>query len=627
MLIEEGMIVRAPLQAVWERIGDPTHWRRELGRMHCSHVAGSPDAGCGARYWLHLEVGAAEVGSEIEILEYEPNSALSWASIRGLEQRGHWRLRDRGDGSTEATLSVSYQAAGGLAALATDEISSLWVRRYVRHSLSSLARRLDTTASEEPAGGAAQLLHRGAHLLGDGVHAARALSRASLVRPARPDRYARALAAVARWGPSSAGGYAAAAALHPGDPAVIDEEGTLTFAQVGERTNRLARALSDHGIGMGEQVAVMCRNHGGFVETLVSCSKLGAYTLLLDTGLARAQLTELIKREQPLAIVYDAEFAERLGAGLRRRKGFIAWAEPSDTRRRSTLEELIANGDPTAPLPPARDGRTTILTPPATRTPTGASRASPLIGAALGISAALGILDCIPLRSRERVLVAAPLSSQLGFAHFSLAAPLASTLVLQRHFDPEATLAAIERDRISCCAMAPVMLQRILELPPDVRHRYDTSSVRTVTVSGSPLPAALASSFMDEYGDVLYSLYGTSALGWVTIARPADLRRAPGTVGRPVRDTIVRVLDEDGVPMRAGRTGRIFVASEMQRHTGDATKALDGLMATGEMGHLDDHGRLFLDSHDETMHSGAEDIDAVARNDQGAALMSKLDHS
>jgi fatty-acyl-CoA synthase len=623
MRIEESITVRAPLEAVWERISDPTQWPRDLGRMHCSHLPDSPDRGSGARYWLHLEVGAAEVGSLIEVLEYEPKSSLSWATIRGLEQRGHWRLRDHGDGSTEVTLSVSYQAAGGLAALLTDEISSLWVRRYLRDSLSTLARRLDTGASDEPAGGAAGLLDRGAHLLGDGLHAARALTRARLVRPARPDRYVRALAALARWGESSAGGYAAAAALYPGDPAIIDELGTLTFAHVEERTSRLASALSDHGVGMGEKVAVVCRNHRGLVETLVALSKLGADTLLLNTGLAKPQLTEIIKRERPRAVVYDAEFAEQLAAGLRRRKGFIAWAEPTDAHRHSTIEELIAEGDSTAPLPPRHEGRTTILTSPATGTPRGTSRGS------TPISAALGILESIPLRARERVLVATPLSHQSGFAHFSFAALLASTLMLQRHFDAEATLAAIERERISCCAMAPAMLKHILELPPDVRHSYDTSSLRTVLASGSVLPGALASSFMDEYGDVLYSLYGTSEVGWVTIAAPADLRRAPGTTGRPPRHTAVSVLDEDGVPVRAGRTGRIFVANEMLAHrAGDATEAFDGLLAIGEKGHLDDHGRLFLDGRDdEGIVSGAENVDELPRNGQGTVLGRELDHS
>ncbi|MGZ4233137.1 MAG: AMP-binding protein [Solirubrobacteraceae bacterium] len=605
MLITERTIVRARPEAVWEGIGDPTHWPRNLGRMHCAHLDGSPSEGSGARYWLHLEVGAAEVGSLIEILEYEPQSTLSWTTIRGLEQRGRWQLRDRADGSTEVTLHVNYQAAGGIAALVTDEISSLVIRRYLRDSLGALSRQLGTAAGDEPAGGETRLLEKGAHLLGDGVHAARALTRARLVRPARPDRYARALAAVARWGQTNAAGYTAAAVLYPGDPAVIDELGTLTFAQVQERTSRLANSLADHGIGVGDNVAVMCRNHRGFVETLVALSKLGADALLLNTGAAGPQLTELIKRERPQAIVYDAEFGEPLSAGLRGRKGFIAWAEPVDTHAHSTLEELIAAGDPNAPAPPRHDGRTTILTSGTTGTPKGASRGPP------PISAALSILDSIPLRSRERVLVSAPLFHQWGFAHLSLAALLASTLVLQRRFDPEATLATIERERITCCPAVPIMLQRILELPPHVRHRYDTSALRTVPVSGSALPGALATRFMDEYGDILYNLYGTTEVAWATIARPADLRRAPGTAGRPPRNTIVRILDEHGARARAGRTGRIFVGNEMllERHAVGATATIDGLMATGDVGHLDDHGRLFVEGRDDEMIvSGAENV-------------------
>jgi acyl-CoA synthetase (AMP-forming)/AMP-acid ligase II/uncharacterized protein YndB with AHSA1/START domain len=618
MLIEERTIVGAPPGTVWERISDPTHWPRDLGRMHCSHVAGSPDGGSGARYWLHLEAGAVEVGSLIEILEYEPQRDVSWTTIRGFEQRGHWQLRDRGDGRTEVVLRLSYQAAGGLAALVTDEISGLVVRRYVRDALGALARRLGTDDGDEPGAGAARLLERGAHVFADGVTAARVVARAGLVRPARPDRYARVLAAVARWGQTSAGGYTAAAALYPGDPAVIDELGTLTFAEVQERTNRLANALAEHGIGVGDNVAVMCRNHRGFVETLVALSKLGADTLLLNTGLAGPQLTELIKRERARAVVYDAEFAEPLDAGLRRRTGFIAWTEPCEDHKRSTLEELIELGDPAAPAPPSRDGRTTILTSGTTGTPKGASRGSPRI------TAALSILDSIPLRSRERVLVGAPLFHQWGFAHFSLASLLATTLVLRRRFDPEATLAAIERERITCCALVPVMLQRILDLPPDVRHCYDTSSLRTVPVSGSAVPGALATRFMDEYGDVLYNLYGTTEVAWATIARPADLRRAPGTAGRPPRGTVVRVLDEDGAAVRPGRTGRIFVANEMllEPQRGGAVEAFDGLMATGDVGHFDDRGRLFVEGRDDEMIvSGAENVfpqqveDVLVRHD------------
>jgi acyl-CoA synthetase (AMP-forming)/AMP-acid ligase II len=604
MLITESTIVRAPPDAVWERIRDPTHWPRDLGRMHCSHLVGSPDEGSGARYWLHLEVGAAEVGSLIEILEYEPKHALSWTTIRGLEQRGHSQLHERGDDSTEVTLHVNYQAAGGIAALVTDEISSQLVRRYLRDALSALARRFDTAAGDEPTGGVARLLDQGTHLFGDGIHAARVLTRARLVRPARPDRYARAggrrplgpdersrLHRRRRTLPQRSRSDRRTRDAHVRASARADEPPR-------QRARRAWHRRPQQRRGHLPQPPRLRRNARGVV-------KLGADTLLLNTGIAGPQLTELTKRERPQAIVYDAEFAEPLSAGLRGRKGFIAWAEPADTHPHSTLAELIADGDPDAPAPPRHNGRTTILTSGTTGTPKGASRGPP------PISSALSILDSIPLRSRERVLVTAPLFHQWGFAHFSLAALLASTLVLQRRFDPEATLAAIERERITCCPMVPIMLQRILELPPDVRHWYDTSSLRTVPVSGSSLPGALATRFMDEYGDILYNLYGTTEVAWATIARPADLRRAPGTAGRPPRNTIVRVLDDDGAPARAGRTGRIFVANEMllEPLTVDAIEAYDGLMATGDVGHLDDHGRLFVEGRDDEMIvSGAENV-------------------
>src|SRR5271166_72540 len=257
MRIHEEILVRAPLEAVWERVGDPVRWPRDLGRMRCSHVTGTPDRGSGARYWLHLEVGAAEVGSLIEVLEYEPNGALSWATVAGLEQRGHWRLRGTDDGSCAVSLSVSYQASGGLAALLTDEISSLWVRRYLRESLRTLASRLQGGVAPQPAG-ATGLLRRGVGLLGDGIHAAKALAGARLVRPARPDRSARALAALARFGPGTAGLWTAAAELHPADPAIVDERGILTFAQLGQRTDGLAIALAELGVDAGVTVAIMC---------------------------------------------------------------------------------------------------------------------------------------------------------------------------------------------------------------------------------------------------------------------------------------------------------------------------------------------------------------------------------
>jgi acyl-coenzyme A synthetase/AMP-(fatty) acid ligase len=169
-----------------------------------------------------------------------------------------------------------------------------------------------------------------------------------------------------------------------------------------------------------------------------------------------------------------------------------------------------------------------------------------------------------------------------------------------------------------------VMMQRIMELPEDTRRRYDVSSLKVVAASGSALPGDLATRWMDEFGDTLYNLYGSTEVAWATIAGPEDMRAAPGTAGRPPRGTLVKMLDEDGVEVPPGETGRIFVGNEMmfEGYTGGGTKDMvDGLMATGDLGHFDESGRMFVEGRDDEMIvSGGENLfpkeveDLIARH-------------
>jgi acyl-CoA synthetase (AMP-forming)/AMP-acid ligase II len=450
------------------------------------------------------------------------------------------------------------------------------------------------------------LLASGANLGVTGLRAAKVFTEARLLRPVRPDRPPRALAAVQRWGFTPAGGFAAAAALYPDAEGVVDERGAVTFKEIDERANRLANALADEGIGEGHGVGVMCRNHRGFVDAIVALSKLGADAMLLNTAFAGPQLTEVVKREKPKAIIYDAEFAELLSDALYRRRGFVAWADEDEDVDDPLLEDLIESGDPSSPVPPENEGRQTILTSGTTGTPKGASRGSP------GLDAAVAILGAIPLRGREKVLVAPPLFHQWGFAHFGLAMLTASTMVLRRKFDPENVLETIEREQIQSVPMVPVMLSRILDLDDDVRRGHDVSSLRTVPVSGSALSGDLAKRFMDEFGDVVYNLYGSTEVAWVAIAGPKDLREAPGTAGRAPAGTDLAILGDDDRPVRTGDTGRIFVKNSMlfEGYTGGGSKDMvDGMMATGDVGHLDEEGRLFVEGRDDDMIvSGGENV-------------------
>ena len=224
----------------------------------------------------------------------------------------------------------------------------------------------------------------------------------------------------------------------------------------------------------------------------------------------------------------------------------------------------------------------------------------------------MALLSRIPLHSRQTTHIAAPLFHSWGFAHFTIGLLLSSTMVLARKFDPENCLAQVERTRAESLVVVPVMLQRILDLPEETRRRYDVSSLRVVAASGSALPGDLAAQWMDEFGDNLYNLYGSTEVAWASIATPEDMRAAPGTAGKAPRGTVLKLYDEKGTEVPRGETGRIFVANEMlfEGYTGGGSKdEIDGLMATGDVGRMDDAGRLFVEGRDDEMIvSGGENL-------------------
>ena len=137
----------------------------------------------------------------------------------------------------------------------------------------------------------------------------------------RPDKSLRARSLLRRWGLTPGAAYGLAAIRYPDRAAIIDERGPLTFAEVHRRTDALAHAFRATGIDHRDTVAIMCRNHRGFIEATVACSKLGANVLYLDPGATASTLAGAVGREDPHALIYDEEFSERLrplGHGRRR---------------------------------------------------------------------------------------------------------------------------------------------------------------------------------------------------------------------------------------------------------------------------------------------------------------------
>jgi fatty-acyl-CoA synthase len=434
---------------------------------------------------------------------------------------------------------------------------------------------------------------------------ARVLREAGVLGPSRPDRTAKVAATFLRWGASPATGVATGAHKYPHETMLIDERGSLSFERVQLRTNALAHAFAGMGIGPGDGIGVMCRNHRGFIETTLAAAKLGASALYLNTMFAGPQLVEVMRREGPKALVYDEEFAGLLDGVDEGIERIIAWTDGEPAGQ--TLDSLIAANDDSNLKPPPDKPRFVILTSGTTGTPKGAQRSSPD-----GLMAMAALIDKIPFRARERMMIAAPLFHSWGFFHFVISLPTASTMVLRRRFDPEQTLRAVQDHRTEVLGVVPVMLQRILRLPEETLAAYDLSSLRITSVSGSALPGDLAIEWMDRFGDNIYNLYGSTEVAYATVATPGDLRAAPGTAGRPPRGTVVRLYDEAGEQVPQGEVGRIFVGNEMsfEGYTGGGNKeALDGLLSSGDVGHIDAEGRLFIDGRDDEMIvSGGENI-------------------
>jgi acyl-CoA synthetase (AMP-forming)/AMP-acid ligase II len=435
---------------------------------------------------------------------------------------------------------------------------------------------------------------------------AKILLEAGIVAPMRPDKALRVGSTFLRWGASPATGIATAAIHHPHEIAIIDERGSLSFERLHRRSNALADSFAAMGIGHGDGIGIMCRNHRGFVEATLAAAKLGASALYLNTMFAGPQLAEVTRREGPKALVYDEEFADLLEGVEGSVARVVGWSDGGRPGE-PTLEQLIAAGGDSDLSPPPDKPRFVILTSGTTGTPKGAQRSSPD-----GLFTVAALIDMIPFRSRQTMMIAAPLFHSWGFFHFVMSLPTASTMVLRRRFDPEETLQAAQQSRADVLAAVPVMIQRILALPDEVLSSYDLSSLRITSLSGSALPGELAIAWMDRFGDNVYNLYGSTEVAYATIATPEDLRAAPGTAGRPPRGTVVRLFDEEGHEVPQGSVGRIFVGNEMsfEGYTGGGNKeAIEGLLSSGDVGHFDSEGRLFIDGRDDEMIvSGGENV-------------------
>ena len=420
----------------------------------------------------------------------------------------------------------------------------------------------------------------------------------------RPDRLVKAARNNARLGPQAAL-IMKAAAEHPDRPALTDERGTMTYRELDEQSNALARHLRSLGLPDRSVVGVLARDHRGLLLTISATARATLRLALMNTGLARQQLAEVVERERVRVLLHDSEFADLVSAVPESVPRYLTWVDGPATG--TTVDQLIA-AQPVSPLPPPdRPGGFIILTSGTTGLPKGAPRTkvSPLASAL--------IADRIPFPRQGSAVFASPLFHSTGFGAWTVGLSLANQAVLLRRFDAERILRALAEHRAEMLVAVPTMLARIVNLGPDVIAKYDTSALRSVFVAGSALAPDLTARFQDAFGDVVYNVYGSTEVAVAAVAKPAESRRAPGTVGRPPVTVHVALFDADGRRITApGVIGRVFVRTGIpfEGYTdGQHKQVIDGYMATGDQGHFDAEGLLFIDGRDDDMIiSGGENV-------------------
>ncbi len=428
-----------------------------------------------------------------------------------------------------------------------------------------------------------------------------------MVGPELPHRVAQLLRGFERFG--LLGGAIVAGGIRHGDRlAVIDERGELSYRQLDERSNALANAWRERGLEPGEGVAILVRNHRGFLEAVFAAAKCGARIILLNTSFAGPQIREVTDREETDMLVYDDEYGETLGDVELPRGRWRAWTEDDSSSTDESLESLIEGADTHAPPKPGLAPKITILTSGTTGTPKGAPRSEPRSLALIG-----GLLSKVPFKAREVTELCVPMFHALGFMQALVGIGLGSTLVMRRRFDPEITLVSLEEHQATAMVVVPVMLRRLVDLGEDaIKQREIRGQLRIIFVSGSALGADLTRQATELFGPVIYNLYGSTEVAYATIATPEDQRAEPASVGRVVRGSVVKILDDDGHEVPTGRSGRIFVGnlSQFEGYTGgDSKESVGGLISSGDVGHFDENGRLFIDGRDDEMIvSGGENV-------------------
>jgi fatty-acyl-CoA synthase len=407
-------------------------------------------------------------------------------------------------------------------------------------------------------------------------------------------------------------------ALHalesPDRVAIVETDGgrTRTYAEVDAEINRLAHALhDDHGVRRGVAVALCAENCAEYLIAWFALMRLGARVVHASYRSKAAELEYLVRHSGArVLLVTDASFdAAASLAHAQPDLGLTLLTVGSRRRERGAVafEDVIARArSATMPERESRDleSESVVYTSGTTGKPKGAVRDF----ARFGVVEGARVLERLPFRVADRHLLVAPLYHSGAQAFAMIQCALGATIHVQRHFEPEATLAALSTARIHSLFLVPTMIRRLLELPAELRAANPTPELRALVSGASEFPEALRRAAIAQFGaPAIHDFYGATELGWVTLIDGREMQARPGSVGRALGGQQIEILDAKGRALPVGETGLIYVRNEqtMSGYLGDpeaTAKSRRGAWITVEdLGRLDHEGYLWVSGRERDM--------------------------
>ena len=393
---------------------------------------------------------------------------------------------------------------------------------------------------------------------------------------------------------------------------IVSGERELSHDQFVERAARAAAGFASLGLGANAAVAVLLRNDIAFLEASRGAAQLGAFSVPINWHLSGPEVAFILADSGARALVVHADLLSGVEAALPAGLRVIVVATPSEIAAAYAIDEARCrvpagrtdwdtwlNGfEPACPSDVPAPAAV-IYTSGTTGRPKGVRR-HPKTARGLSNGGAMGAF-VMDLHAGARTMVAGPMYHSAPNIYAQAMAAVGAGVWIQPKFDPENLLAAIQRHRLTNLHLVPLMFVRLLKLPEAVRSKYDVSSLRHVVHAAAPCPPDIKRQMIDWWGPIIAEYYGSTEAGAGTHCTSQEWLDHPGTVGRALPDTDVRIVGERNDELPSGKIGEVYVRNWAVgdfTYSGDPEKRReidrDGLITSGDVGYLDDDGFLFL---------------------------------